>query len=582
MRFSLKYLILILILEASNFVSATNSDSLEILLAKTVDDTNKVKLYYDYSHLLQSQNPDKAISLGEEGVKLAKELDYNLGIAKLSNKLGYLYYVKNKPFESLNNYNRALKIHKSSNRILETIESTLGIGNVYYRMNSYDLALKYFIKAYDLSKKHNLKRRESFLLNNMGLVYSKVGEYQSSLRYYKESIKIKQALNYNLGIAITYGNLGDVHNLMEEPEEALSYYTKSLLLSKEIGDNEGVATSYNNLAEIYLESGNTDSALVYLKNALTIAELNEYNSLITRSLFNIGISNVKVNNISVAAQFFHQAENVAKKNLLKGLLQKCYSQLMKIYANSNNYPLAFQYSVLLNNITDSINNSDKTKEIIQQKLEFEYLQKEAILKHEFKQEQSLAQIKEQKRKIRLLIIIGLLAILLITSFLLTLTFVSRFKKSRKEKFRLKDELNSKNKKLIQKALRLNQTNSTLESIKENLKKIILTSTPTNQKELQSSINELNVHANNENFWEEFELHFSEVHKSFYKNLFHTHPNLTINEKKLCAYLKMNMSTKDIASITLKSQQSLEKARSRLRQKLNLSSSIKLSSYLEKF
>jgi DNA-binding NarL/FixJ family response regulator len=73
-------------------------------------------------------------------------------------------------------------------------------------------------------------------------------------------------------------------------------------------------------------------------------------------------------------------------------------------------------------------------------------------------------------------------------------------------------------------------------------------------------------------WKEFELRFKQMHSGFYNNLNIHFPNLTANEKKLCAFLKLNMTSKEISSISKQSVKSIEAARTRLRKKLNLTDS----------
>jgi hypothetical protein len=71
-------------------------------------------------------------------------------------------------------------------------------------------------------------------------------------------------------------------------------------------------------------------------------------------------------------------------------------------------------------------------------------------------------------------------------------------------------------------------------------------------------------------WEEFELRFKEVHTEFYHKLMHDYPNLTPNEQRLSAFLRLNMSTKEISELTGQSISAIEMARFRLRKKLNIS------------
>ena len=81
-------------------------------------------------------------------------------------------------------------------------------------------------------------------------------------------------------------------------------------------------------------------------------------------------------------------------------------------------------------------------------------------------------------------------------------------------------------------------------------------------------------------WKDFEERFREVHKEFYNKVNIQFPNLTENEKKLCALLRLNMTTKEVATITHQNPNTIEVARTRLRKKLGLSNKdISLVSFL---
>ena len=80
----------------------------------------------------------------------------------------------------------------------------------------------------------------------------------------------------------------------------------------------------------------------------------------------------------------------------------------------------------------------------------------------------------------------------------------------------------------------------------------------------------NIH--DEFVWEEFEVRYQNVHNEFYDKLQKRCSNLSINERRLCAFLRLNMTTKEIASITGQSIRSIEVARTRLRKKLELTNS----------
>ena len=80
-------------------------------------------------------------------------------------------------------------------------------------------------------------------------------------------------------------------------------------------------------------------------------------------------------------------------------------------------------------------------------------------------------------------------------------------------------------------------------------------------------------------WSEFEALFESVHPKFFTNLNSQFPELTKNERRICAFIKMEMSLKEIASITQKTTETIRKARYRLKIKLGLESDDLLSRFI---
>jgi len=80
-------------------------------------------------------------------------------------------------------------------------------------------------------------------------------------------------------------------------------------------------------------------------------------------------------------------------------------------------------------------------------------------------------------------------------------------------------------------------------------------------------------------WKEFELRFQQVNQEFYEKLNNLYPDLTPNEVKLCAFMRLNMTTKDISAITYQTNKSIQVARTRLRRKLGIEHDENLVSWL---
>ena len=131
-----------------------------------------------------------------------------------------------------------------------------------------------------------------------------------------------------------------------------------------------------------------------------------------------------------------------------------------------------------------------------------------------------------------------------------------------------------------KSVSLMKKNEFIMSISEKIKKAKLQEKPGNTRHFDEIITELE--ANSESIsWDEFEMRFQQVHVDYYKILNEKFPDLTPNELRLCAFLRLNMTTKEIASITYQSLKSIDIARYRLRKKLGMEKDENLVSFLQK-
>ncbi len=147
----------------------------------------------------------------------------------------------------------------------------------------------------------------------------------------------------------------------------------------------------------------------------------------------------------------------------------------------------------------------------------------------------------------------------------------------KEVEKLNKDIDKKNRDLTYKAILISQKETMQKDILKQLS-AINKQDEIEKENLKQVISNLKSNINN-NHWKEFEGHFTTVHPLFYSALNEKYPNLTANEYRLCAFLKMNLSSKEIAFITGKSQQSVDVARSRLRKKMGLKNHENISSVI---
>ena len=143
---------------------------------------------------------------------------------------------------------------------------------------------------------------------------------------------------------------------------------------------------------------------------------------------------------------------------------------------------------------------------------------------------------------------------------------------------LENEINKKDKELAVNVMQLTQKDQLLDNLHEKVKKIIPETSGINKKDLNEILQNLNNHQK-DSFWKEFDVYFEQMHNGFFSKLAEKYNTLTQSDKRLCAFLKVGMSSKEIATITQKNYKSIEVFRSRLRKKLRIDTNKNLTDFL---
>ncbi|MFH0867194.1 MAG: response regulator [Bacteroidota bacterium] len=147
-----------------------------------------------------------------------------------------------------------------------------------------------------------------------------------------------------------------------------------------------------------------------------------------------------------------------------------------------------------------------------------------------------------------------------------------------EKKQIEDKLELAQKELVCISLEISKTNSMIIEMTDKISVEIKEFKPDTDDRIAAIIHSFTAIREKEN-WNEIETRFIKLHSDFFEKLLKSFPELTKNELKLCAFLRLNLSTKEIAAITLQSEDAIKKARYRLRQKLNAPSDANLCSLI---
>jgi len=143
---------------------------------------------------------------------------------------------------------------------------------------------------------------------------------------------------------------------------------------------------------------------------------------------------------------------------------------------------------------------------------------------------------------------------------------------------LHERIEHQNKQLAMQTMNMVQHSELIQSIINDINSLKPFTSGDGKSMITSLASKLNG-GGNDHFWNEFEVSFEQVHNTFYKNLVKKIPDLTLREKRLCAFLRLNMNTKEISSITFQTTNAIDVAKHRLRKKAGIDTDEGFTSYL---
>lgn len=537
------------------------TDSIERIVRQTKDKKRQIELLLAATKQLKLTDPDKALEFASRALSLENTADYpglrlqamlsmgsimafksqfTAGIKmalqskdlaiKLDNKkaLGDAYMVIGLIMDYQGNFIKSYESQFKALRLFESIgdqdgimKAQNGIGSICYSQGDYKKSLHYYSKALSLARKLHDTLQIARELSNLGILLIDQGQIKKAIEYYREAIAIHSHLGLKTRLAVNYLSLGIAFSKLKEYDSVLSNYQKSIRLLSEFKSWHSLATVYLHLSDYYISIKDKKNQLKYIRLAYT----------------------------------------EGTKYKLRKVVYQATGALHKYYHSEGNIDSAYRYSLIQNVEKDSIEFEKSAGKL-------------ALLEMEYGYDKKLREDKLQQQWKDFFIIIFIVVVVagLIISFLFLSRQIVKVKNIRLEKKQLADELEFKNKELTINVMNLLKKN---EFLVEHTDRLIEIQKKAKEEDIKTDILNLITgiqRGSGEHIWDEFELRFKQVHSGFYDRLLLKFPDLSSNELKLCALLKLNLSTKEICELTGQRAASLDVARSRLRKKLGLVSS----------
>ena len=295
----------------------------------------------------------------------------------------------------------------------------------------------------------------------------------------------------------------------------------------------------------------------------------------------MGEINFKKGNYQKSLPYLKKSILSSKDSGAKNQLVPKYQMISKVYENLGRYKEAYNYSSLNQVLKDSLTGVETVKDINTLKIAYETEKKETEILLQSREIEILEKRNKVQSLTKTLYGIGMFSLLAIGS-LLYFGFKQKIKKNRieneKKEELYKTELSFKKKELTSQTLHLVKKNTFIQELKKNLEKIH--KTPDLFKtEFRRIMVLLKKEATEDKDWEVFKSYFSQVHSDFENNIKSIASDVTEKEMRLASFLRMNLSTKEIASMFNVLPDSVLTSKYRLKKKLNIPKDAELAIFL---
>lgn len=523
------------------------------------DSSGEDVIYSIFKEAVAKSDRDKAADCARQYISGVDTSYVDIAVAEMSDFLGQYYSGDKFMFsKSIEWYQRAKYSYEQLGESGKSAWMALELGKLRYRLGRYDKALAYVMEAMPVFENNSDTKGMAECCNVLGAIYFASKNYTKSNYYASMFLNYSKELNDTTLMVMAMNNMAVYANMKLDSVKSRTFISESISLCEGLGDTSMLCNLYLNLAASYLNSDNPDLASGYLEKAKhitgDIAEDGKYHYLEGVLDMMDGSDSLAENHLLKAIEYYSGGEFAMQS-------QKCHMLLDRIYAARGDTVNAYRELSRYYEIESNLLREDVFMEL------FEY-QNEIIQKNE------IEKVTSRRNSVLLVSLIISLAIISV-SFLLFLLHRTKVKN--------KAEMKAQKTILEMKKMQEYSMNRLTEDVVAKLTKIAgETDNPEIKFKLMCLSGEMSGD-NGKNLWEEMGRYVPEFNSDFYKNLIKDFPSLTTNERRLCALLNLNMSTKEIAMMTHQTPHSIKIARYRLRSKLNLSGSkMTLQEFLSRY
>jgi len=530
----------------------------------------EVEAQYELSRRIVPMDPLQARAAGERALALAEAAGMRQRHAQSLCAIGISYLGTADYETALGYFERSVEKCAELEYDFGRLDALIYHGTALAAMSRYEEALESYKKARRICSEHNEEPGLRYISNNIAVIHLQRGEYIKALDIYEQLLD--QERGDPAALASTLNNIGSLYIELDDYEKALEVDREAVQIRRRLGLEAELAMTLSNISSVCMRLGRNDEAREINDEAIAIAERLHLEDVRIMTLRNRGRLLALQGNRPEALKHFDEALEILRNAgglRLRGDI---------LYHKGRTLLAGKDYEEALPCLLEAIG---ETRESQERRLEME---SEGALAEAYEALGDVPQALEHyKRHLQ------------ITRELLgedrqkaLAAMEIRYRTERAEKdreiYRLKSEklelenLN-KTRELTVLTMSLVQKKEELRNLRAHVEQMA--------RELQGAMSEvtgdllasIDVSLRSEQEWALFEQQFGALHPDFIRILLEHHPGLTPTELKVCSLLRINLSTKEIASLLSVSSRAVEGHRYNLRKKLGFQGKTSLATYL---
>lgn len=523
------------------------------------DTTAYVRQLYLYIDSLPLSSESDCDSLYEAVNRLTYDMHYHGKDARAVVLLRKILDIfENAPTRSLSDTRQMLKTH-------------IRLGASFSDMGMPALSMDYYTSGLEYCRDTVFDVYKAMFNNNLAIIYAQRELYDKADSLFNAALRTSVARRNYDDVFMTLANLTELYALQGRTEKALEVSQESLDYIDRKRHPENLARMRIQQGILYSKLHQYDLAMIRYNTGLKqYRALKDYRGL-NDALLNISKLYLDNDQRDSAMAYAMEAFAVCRSNQRYEDMVATLGTLARIHRANGDLEQALTMTDEMNRLSDSLRNAESRMRL-----------------NNWTEEIGSTALRPVSSKavtpwgtVIILSLAGALLLVIVFYFKKRREAAAGREQMRKECQGLNADIDRLNRELTSQSLERLKLHEGLTDAGECIRTVLTELSPREIEKRETLRSLLSRVSNMASFDadEEFRIYFERIHPDFYRILSEKFPELTPRDLRLCAFLHMGMTTKEIAVLTYREVRSVDSARNRLRKKLNLDLSDDLTAYL---